>query len=229
MSWPTAGRSSADRRPSCFSCSVISPFLPRKRTRAASSSGSVVAAVYGRVSTAPARALSRETRFGFFRLGAEGDLVEHGEISKNLAVDLDRGLPQTIHQATVGQAEIACRGVDTHDPQAAEFALAHATIAIGILAGLGHRVGGDAKNVAALTVITLGLIQHFLVTGTCRYTTFHSWHVLNPLNSKIISYAAASGGCRPRPTDAPARCGGDGVSAWSSSWSRYDSCTLARA
>jgi hypothetical protein len=63
--------------------------------------------------------------------------------------------------------------VDARDPQGAELTLALATITVGVLPGLGHRLLGDAEHARARAVVTLGLLQDFLVSTmatTPRFT-----------------------------------------------------------
>src|SRR5688572_2128959 len=66
---------------------------------------------------------------GESRLGLLGDLAErsdvvHRDVRQRLAVQLDAGLQQAVHEAAVAQAVHAGGGVDAHDPQRTELALA---------------------------------------------------------------------------------------------------------
>jgi hypothetical protein len=63
------------------------------------------------------------------------------------------------------------------DPQRAELALALTTVAVGVLAGLDDGLLGDAIDLAAGTVIALGLFQDLLVACACGNAAFDSWHV----------------------------------------------------
>ncbi len=79
----------------------------------------------------------------------ESRLVEHRHVGQDLAVDLDRGLPQAIHEHAVRHAVLARRRVDARDPQRAEHALLGAAVAVGVLPGVHDRFLGDAKDVVA--------------------------------------------------------------------------------
>ena len=63
----------------------------------------------------------------------------------------------------------------------AEFTLARATIAVGILPGLDHRLFGDAIHLAPGAVVALGFLQDFLVPRTGGHTAFYSCHFLTSL------------------------------------------------
>src|SRR5581483_9782042 len=103
-------------------------------------------------------------------------LVHHSHVGQDLAVEFDRGFLQAVHEHAVGHAVFTRGRVDTGDPQCAEHALLVAAIAIGILPGAHDRLLGDAIDLAATAAVTLGLVENFLVTGTCRYPTFDSRH-----------------------------------------------------
>ena len=87
----------------------------------------------------------------------------HGEIGENLAVHLDPGLGQAVDKSAIGQAEVACCGIDALDPQGAEIALLGPAVAIGILFCLLDSLHGDAEDVLAAAEVALGLLHHLLV------------------------------------------------------------------
>src|SRR5512140_769059 len=108
----------------------------------------------------------------------ERRLVEHGDIGQHLAVDIDCRLLQAVHEHAVAHALLASRRIDTGDPQGTELTLLLATVTVGILACLHHRLFGDAIYVLSATAVTLGLGENLLVTCARYYTTFNSWHDL---------------------------------------------------
>ena len=109
---------------------------------------------------------------------AEGGGVVNRQVRQHLAVHLDAGLVQAVHEHAVRQAALACTGVDAHDPQRAELALALTAVAVGVLTGLDDGLIGDAEHTAAGTVVTLGLVQDLLVAGVGDDAAFDSWHGL---------------------------------------------------
>src|SRR5205814_8767887 len=54
--------------------------------------------------------------------------IAHGEVGEHLAVDLDAGLAEPIHQAAVRQLMLPRGGVDARDPETAEVRLAAAAV-----------------------------------------------------------------------------------------------------
>jgi hypothetical protein len=100
----------------------------------------------------------------------------HGDVREHLAVDLDAGLVQTVDDAAVRQPIQARRGIDTRDPQGAEFALVLPPVAVGVLSGLDDGLLGDAIDLAAGVVVTLRFAKNLLVTTPGRHATLNSCH-----------------------------------------------------
>jgi hypothetical protein len=111
-----------------------------------------------------------------FSYGSEGCRLKDRHIRQDLTVEVDTGLAQAVHQAAVGHAIQTRTGVDTGNPQRTELTLALPAVTVGILTCLGNGLLGNTVNTTAGTVVTLGLLQNFFVTGTCRYTTLNSSH-----------------------------------------------------
>src|SRR5260370_6547032 len=70
-----------------------------------------------------------EGGLGLFDQGLKRRRFPHRQIGHDLAVDLDPGLQDAVHELRVGEAMLARRGVDALDPQAAERALLVAAVA----------------------------------------------------------------------------------------------------
>src|SRR5690606_23572696 len=104
----------------------------------------------------------------------------HREIGEHLAVELDAGALQPVHELRIGEALGADAGIDALDPQAAKAALLHLAVAIGILAGLLDRLAGDADRVLATAVIALRLIQNALVLGARGRAALDACHRSEP-------------------------------------------------
>ena len=73
---------------------------------------------------------------------SEGVGVAHGDVGEHLAVELDAGQLEAVHELRVAHAVLARGGVDARDPQAAEVALAVAPVAVGVGVGLQQRLLG---------------------------------------------------------------------------------------
>ena len=82
--------------------------------------------------------------------------LPHRQIGHHLAVDLDPGLQDTVHELRVGEAVLARRGVDALDPQAAERTLLVAPVAVGILQALLDLLDADAERRLGAATIALG-------------------------------------------------------------------------
>jgi hypothetical protein len=114
-------------------------------------------------------------------LGLLGDLAERRDVvdrdvGQGLAVQLDVRLQQAVHEAAVAQAVHAGRGVDAHDPQRTELALALLAADVRVLRGLRDRLLGDAIDLATGGVIALRGMEGALVARACGDTTFDSSH-----------------------------------------------------
>src|SRR4051812_2739791 len=89
------------------------------------------------------------------------------EIREHLAVDLDAGALDAVHELRIGQvqAELAHAGIDALDPQSAEAALLVAPVAIGIAQALLDLLEGDPVIAGIAIAIALGELEDLLVTG----------------------------------------------------------------
>ena len=74
------------------------------------------------------------------------------------------------------QADLTGCRIDTGNPQGAELTLPLTAVTVGVLAGLHHRLFGDAVYILAPTTVTFGQCNNFLVARARRYTTFNSGH-----------------------------------------------------
>src|SRR5205085_9915064 len=111
--------------------------------------------------TAPCRGPSCSGSFERLARGAderaEGGRVAHREVGEDLAVDLDLGGLQTGDEARVGDVVLTARGVDAHDPEPAELALAGPAVAVRVVAGVHDLFVGLADAPAARPAVALGL------------------------------------------------------------------------
>src|SRR5436853_6787368 len=135
----------------------------------------------------------------------ERRLVHHREIGKDLAVDVDVRPLQAGHEHAIGHAQLAHRSVNARDPQRAERALLLATVAVGVLPGLHHRLLGDAVDVLAAAAESLRLLEDLLVARARRYSTLDSGH-----GALLTTSRAASRGSRLRWSGRPGCAGPPG-------------------
>jgi hypothetical protein len=76
-----------------------------------------------------------------------------------LAVDLDLGGLETLHEPVVGHAVGAGRGVDPLDPQATEVALLGPAVAVGVTERVEHLLLGLAVEPRALPAVAAGALE----------------------------------------------------------------------
>jgi hypothetical protein len=92
--------------------------------------------------------------------GLESLGVVEGEVSEDLAVDLDASLVESTHERAVAQVIEASGSVDTLDPEGAEVALLGTTVAVGIGETLLVGVLGNCPDILTGTEIALCLLQY---------------------------------------------------------------------
>src|SRR5690606_29358490 len=160
-----------------------------------------------------ALALRRESALGLLGDRAKRGGIVDGDVGQGLAVQGDVRLEQPIHEAAVAQAVHAGRGVDAHDPQAAELALLLLAADVRVLLGLGDGLLGDAEDLATGVVVALRELDDFLVTAARRYTTLDSCHFSVLLRDRAAGAAGDRNLRRGRGSS-----GGDCAYAWCSSW-----------
>src|SRR4030095_12904564 len=123
---------------------------------------------------------------GLFDQGLKRCRLPHGEIGHDLAVDLDPGLEDAVHELRVGKPMLASRGVDALDPQTAERALLVAPVAIGVLQALLDLLDADAERQLGAAAIALGELEDLLMTSVCSHAPLDACHGL-PLVRKEVA------------------------------------------
>src|SRR6476620_6383182 len=89
----------------------------------------------------------------------EGLGIAHGDVGQDLAVELDAGQLQAVHELAVAEAVLAGRRVDARDPEAAEVALAVAPIAVRVGVRLHQRFLGALVVRVRLAAEALGALE----------------------------------------------------------------------
>src|SRR3954449_8432411 len=92
---------------------------------------------------------------------AEGLGVAHGHVGQNLAVQLDSGQLEPVHELRVAHAVELGGGVDAGDPQATEVALAVAAVAVRVGLRLDEGFLRPLVIVVRLTTEPLGPLEDF--------------------------------------------------------------------
>src|SRR3954447_10473371 len=87
--------------------------------------------------------------------------VAHGNVGQHLAVQLDAGQLQAVHELRVAHAVELGGGVDAGDPQAAEVALAVAAVAVRVGLRLDERFLRPLVIVVRLATEPLGPLEDF--------------------------------------------------------------------
>src|SRR5476649_1272141 len=126
-----------------------------------------------------------EGGLGLIDQGLKRHRLPRGEIGHDLAVDLNAGLQDTVHELRVGHAVLADSSVDALDPQAAERALLVAAIAIGVLQALFDLLDADAERVLGTAAIALGELQNLLVTSVCSHAPLYACHGLPLVREEV--------------------------------------------
>src|SRR5450756_2688120 len=102
--------------------------------------------------------------------------VAHGELGEDLAVELDLSQLQTVHELVVREAVLAGPCVDADDPQLAELTLAHATVAVGVLAAALHLLLGAFVAGVLGGAVALRLLEHLAALLARVDATFDTRH-----------------------------------------------------
>src|SRR5512132_2003328 len=100
----------------------------------------------------------------------------HRQVGQDLAVDLDAGLGESVHEPRVGQAVQAGGGVDPLYPQRPEGALAVAPVTVGVLLRLLDLLDRHAEGGRGAAAIALRLLQHLLVPSLVGDAPFYASH-----------------------------------------------------
>ena len=87
-----------------------------------------------------------EGGLGLVDQGLERRRLPHRQVGHDLAVDLDPGLEDAVHELRVGETVLASRRVDALDPEATERALLVAAIPVGVLEALLDLLDADAER-----------------------------------------------------------------------------------
>src|SRR5436305_14437853 len=85
--------------------------------------------------------------------------VANGDVGEHLAVELDLGQPQAVHELAVAHALLAGGRVDALDPEPAELALAVLAVAVRVRARLEQLLLGALVARVLLAAVPLGPLE----------------------------------------------------------------------
>ena len=111
---------------------------------------------------------------------AERSGIRNCELGEALAVHLDAGLLQAVHEAGIVHAVGLDSGGDTSDPQAAEISLLLLTADVGINAGLLDGLLGHLEMGGLGAPVGLRKLQGLISSLARHHRAFYSCHLLNP-------------------------------------------------
>src|SRR3954453_9199888 len=142
----------------------------------------------------------RSCRLGSRRLpgglskSAERLSVADGDVGQHLAVELDLGQAQAVHELAVAHALLAGGGVDALDPQAAEVALAVLAVAVGVRAGLEQLLLRPLVARVLLAAIALGALERRPALLARVYRTLDAAHLPSSSLARFASCGLSSFG-----------------------------------
>src|SRR5262249_59839989 len=90
----------------------------------------------------------------------EGSGVVHGEVGEDLAVDVDASRLETGDEARVRDVVLPAGGVDPHDPESPDLALARPPVAIGVAERAHDLLIGLAEPTALCARVSGRLVEH---------------------------------------------------------------------
>src|ERR687895_1932514 len=127
----------------------------------------------------------------------EGLRVADGDVGQHLAVDLDAGLLQAVHELAVRHALLARGRVDADDPQPPEVTLAVAAVAVGVRVGLEQGLLGPLVALRGLAAVALGPLERGAALLARVDRSLDATHLCNSSVTRLRSAFATSAG-RPR-------------------------------
>src|SRR5437667_11364406 len=144
----------------------------------------------------------RSGRGGGLRAGdlcdaSEGLGVVERERGQDLTIDLDPGGFEPGDQLAVGEPVRARRGVDAHDPQRPEVALALLAVAVGVGEAALDGLARLAVRLAPSADEPLRLLHGLLVAAARLRGAVRAWHGSTPIGRGAGAWSPSRSPCRP--------------------------------
>jgi len=116
----------------------------------------------------------------------EGIGVPYRHVGEHLAVDLDPRLLQAIDESAIGEPLLSGGGIDAYNPQSPEIALSLAAVTIGVAKGLHHRLVGNAIVGVSHPALSLGQLQHLLMSTAGYKPAFYPGQLHPPFRPWLL-------------------------------------------
>src|ERR1700730_5349057 len=130
---------------------------------------------------------------------AEGRRVANRQIRQHLAIDVDAGEFQAVHELVVRHPLAARRRVDPGDPELAHVTLPRAAVAIGVLERMEHRLVGRPEERPVRHAEALGEAEDLLVTPAGGNASLYARHLRSGPSCRGPRGAGAGRPCRSTP------------------------------
>src|SRR5215210_3982053 len=134
---------------------------------------------------------------GFLGKTSERLGVADGDVREHLAVELDAGLLEAVHELAVAHALLAGGGVDAHDPELAKVPLLVAAVAVGVSVRLEEGLLGPLVARVRLPAEALGPLERRAALLARVYRTLDPAHLCNSSVTRLWSASETTTG-RPR-------------------------------
>src|SRR5579875_649174 len=99
-----------------------------------------------------------------------------GHLGQHLAVNLDIGVVDSVHEPAIRDAIHARCCVDARDPETTHIALAIAAVTVHIRQRTHDGLVRGAEEPPACATMAFGQLQDLLMLFVCGYAAFDSWH-----------------------------------------------------
>ncbi len=99
-----------------------------------------------------------ESSLGLLCQSCEALRIRDSDIGKDLTVELDAGLLQSVHESGVRHTVQTASSVDTCDPELSEIPLLVSSVSVCVIAGLKDLLVSNLEKLALLAEITLSLL-----------------------------------------------------------------------
>ena len=113
---------------------------------------------------------------GLLAQGGEGGGVMDCGLAEHLAVHVDTGNLETVHEGGVVHSVHLAARADAGDPQGAEIALLHLAAHIGVTPGLHDLLFCHLEVTGLVAPVALGEAQHFISSLARHHRAFDSGH-----------------------------------------------------
>src|ERR1700674_1677741 len=127
---------------------------------------------------------------------AEGLRIANRQIRQHLAIDVDAGQLEAVHELVVGHPLAARRRVDPGDPELAHVARACPPVAIGVLERMHHCLVGRPEERPVRHPEALGEVEDLLVTPAGGNAALYAWHLKSGPSCRGPRGAGAGRPCR---------------------------------